>query len=339
MAESQHNTNHSFTRKVWITVSIVALFVIIIWIVKITFNAFLLILAGVLIALYFHGLSSLMQNKLSVPKKISLPVAIIGSLLLLVLFFWFAGDRIQAQADGLSETLPSAYENFKQKVADHPVGKKLIDNLPSPDSGKAATVFTTFFSTTFGVLGDLYVVIFLGIFFISSPKIYIDGFLKLIPKPGKRKASNVLDSLGYTLTKWLKGKILSMTVVFGLTAIGLLIMDVPLWLVLSLLAGLLSFVPNFGPLIAIIPAVLIGFMESGTTALLILGLYMLVQVLESNLITPKIQKKLINMPPALIITAQLFMGLLSGGWGLVLATPMVAILIVLLDKLYIDNQK
>jgi predicted PurR-regulated permease PerM len=195
------------------------------------------------------------------------------------------------------------------------------------------------FRTTFGVLGDLYVVIFLGIFFISSPKIYIDGFLKLIPKPGKRKASNVLDSLGYTLTKWLKGKILSMTVVFGLTAIGLLIMDVPLWLVLSLLAGLLSFVPNFGPLIAIIPAVLIGFMESGTTALLILGLYMLVQVLESNLITPKIQKKLINMPPALIITAQLFMGLLSGGWGLVLATPMVAILIVLLDKLYIDNQK
>ena len=80
-------------------------------------------------------------------------------------------------------------------------------------------------------------------------------------------------------------------------------------------------------------------MESSTTALLVLGLYMLVQVLESNLITPKIQKKLINIPPALIITAQLFMGVLTGGWGLVLATPLVAITIVLLNKLYIEKQE
>jgi predicted PurR-regulated permease PerM len=80
-------------------------------------------------------------------------------------------------------------------------------------------------------------------------------------------------------------------------------------------------------------------MKSGTTALLVLGLYTLVQVLESNLITPKIQKKLINIPPALIITAQLFMGVLTGGWGLVLATPVVAIMIVLINKLYVEKQE
>lgn len=212
--------------------------------------------------------------------------------------------------------------------------------IPSkPDTGKAASALTSFFSSTFGVIGDLYVVFFLGIFFIASPKIYINGMLKLIPSPGKREAENILSHLGLTLTKWLKGKIFSMIVVFVLTAIGLLILDVPLWLVLSLLAGLLSFVPNFGPLIAIIPAVLIGSMESTTTALLILGLYILVQVLESNLITPKIQKRLINIPPALIITSQLFMGVLTGGWGLVLATPLIAILMVLVNKLYIEKQE
>ena len=142
-----------------------------------------------------------------------------------------------------------------------------------------------------------------------------------------------------TLTKWLKGKIFSMFVVFILTAIGLVIMGIPMWLVLSLIAGLLSFVPNFGPLIALIPAVLIGLMEGPTTALMVLGLYMLVQVLESNLITPQIQQRLINIPPALIIIAQLVMSVLIGGWGLVLATALTAIVMVVLQELYIKKQE
>lgn len=339
-SEPHDNKGLSYSKRIWIAASIVALIVIVLWILKVTFNVLLLILAGVLIALYFHGLSSLLNRKLSIPKKASLLTSIIGSLVLLVSFLWFAGDRIQEQVSELRNTLPSAFANFKEQINNSAIGREIIEKIPSsPDTSKAASTIKSFFSTTFGVLGDLYVILFLGIFFIASPKLYIDGMLKLAPTSAKRETESVLSHIGLTLTKWLKGKIFSMIVVFVLTAIGLLILDVPLWLVLSLLAGLLSFVPNFGPLIALIPAVLVGFMESSTTALLVLGLYMLVQVLESNLITPKIQKKLINIPPALIITAQLFMGVLTGGWGLVLATPLVAILIVLMNKLYIEKQE
>ena len=90
-----------------------------------------------------------------------------------------------------------------------------------------------------------------------------------------------------------------MFVVFVLTSIGLLIIGVPLWLVLAIIAGLLNFIPNFGPLIAMIPAVLVGLLQGPQTALLIAGLYMLVQFLESNLITPTVQQKLVSIPPAL----------------------------------------
>lgn len=338
--EPSNDRTLSFSRKIWIIASIFTLFVILFLILKATFNVVLLILAGVLIALYFHGLSSLLHRKLSIPRKASSLTSIIGSLLLLVLFLWFAGDRIQEQVSELRETLPSAFQRFKDEITKTEIGKAVVERIPSKSgAGKTASMLTSFFSSTFGVLGDLYVILFLGLFFIASPQIYIKGMLKLVPAGAKREAESILSHIGLTLTKWLKGKIFSMVVVFVLTAIGLLFLDVPLWLVLSLLAGLLSFVPNFGPLIALIPAVLIGFLESTTTALLVLGLYMLVQVLESNLITPKIQKKLINIPPALIITAQLFMGVLTGGWGLVLATPVVAILIVLLNKLYVEKQE
>jgi predicted PurR-regulated permease PerM len=104
---------------------------------------------------------------------------------------------------------------------------------------------------------------------------------------------------------------------------------------LALIAGLLNFIPNFGPLIAMIPGVLIALMQGPTTALLVAGLYILVQMLESNVITPQIQKRLINIPPALIIIAQLLMGVLTGGWGLVLAMPLMVIVITVVEQLYV----
>jgi predicted PurR-regulated permease PerM len=106
-----------------------------------------------------------------------------------------------------------------------------------------------------------------------------------------------------------------------------------------LIAGILNFIPNFGPLIAIIPAALISFMQGPTTALIVIALYMVVQILESSIITPQIQKKMINMPPALIIIAQLVMGIFAGILGLVLATPVVAVVIVLVNELYVKNEE
>jgi predicted PurR-regulated permease PerM len=160
----------------------------------------------------------------------------------------------------------------------------------------------------------------------------------LIPPRGQEKADQVIDKLGEQLLNWLKGKLFSMFVVFVLTAIGLAIIGIPLWLVLAILAGLISFIPNFGPLIAFIPALLVALMQSPQTAALVAGLYILIQFIESNFITTLVQKKLLNMPPALIIIAQLIMGLLTGAWGLVLATPIIVIVIVLVQELYLKNR-
>jgi len=129
-----------------------------------------------------------------------------------------------------------------------------------------------------------------------------------------------------------------MFVVFVLTAIGLAIIGMPFWIVLALLAGLISFIPNFGPLIALIPAVLVALMQSPETAVLVVGLYILIQFIESNFITTLVQQKLLNMPPAIIIIAQLLMGALTGGWGLVLATPLTVIVIILVQELYLKNR-
>lgn len=329
----------NFEKKVWMASAIVALIIILLWIIKVTFNVFLLILAGALIALFFRGLSGLIHRKTKINEKVSLVIAILGSLLLVALFFWFAGNRIQQQGAELAKTFPQTIDHFKNQLNNSAVGRQFVERIPSQNNmAKASSVIKTFFSSTFGVLGDIYVVLFIGIFFTVSPKTYVDGFIKLIPAKAKAKTEDVVNKIGLTLTKWLKGQLLAMLIVAILTAIGLTIVGIPMALVLALIAGLLNFIPNFGPLIAMIPAVLVALMQGVNTALFVAGLYILIQMIESNLITPQIQKKLINMPPALTIIAQLFMGVLAGGLGLILATPLTAILMVVIQDTYVKKQ-
>jgi predicted PurR-regulated permease PerM len=122
-----------------------------------------------------------------------------------------------------------------------------------------------------------------------------------------------------------------------LTWLGLYILGVPLSLTLGLLAGLLSFIPNFGPIISALPAILLAFIESPMKAVYVLILFVIVQIIESNIVTPLIERETVELPPALTIIFQLVLAVLIGGLGLVLATPLLAVIMVLIQMVYIED--
>lgn len=338
--EVTKETDLSYQKKVWIKGGIYGFIIVLLLLVKATFGVFLLILAGSLIAVFFTGLSGVIHRKTKWKEGICLAISVVGTLVLIMGLFWLIGAKVQSQIAELSDTLPETIENAKAHLNQSAVGQKVVSKISSQGSmKKAQAVVGTVFQSTFGVFGDIYVVLFLGIFFTISPKIYKEGIVKLVPAQGKQKAQATLHQLESNLKKWLKGKFFSMFVVFMLTLFGLLVIGMPMWLVLALTAGILNFIPNFGPLIAMIPAVLVALMQGPTTAAIVAGLYILVQVAESNFITPMVQQKLISIPPALIIIAQMLIAPLTGGWGLILATPLMIIVIVLVQELYIKRQK
>ncbi len=123
----------------------------------------------------------------------------------------------------------------------------------------------------------------------------------------------------------------------GITTLGLWLLNVPLALALGLLAALGELVPNFGPLLAFIPAILLAFTDSTTRALAVFGLYLGVQGFESYVLTPLVEKRAVSLPPALTMTAQVLLGLLAGGLGLVLAAPLMATAMVLVQRLYVED--
>lgn len=331
--------NLSFQEKVWITTAIIAFTVCLLLVFKATFSVFLLILAGTLISIFFRGISDFIKRKTKWKEKVCVTISILGTLLIVVGLFWLIGAKVQNQVTDLMETLPKTIENVQEKMHNSALGEKIINKLSTKNSTDKVQVFAgEFFQSTFGVFGDVYVILFIAIFFTIAPQSYIKGIVELIPVKGQKKANEVIDKLSRQLRNWIKGKLFSMFIVFVLTAIGLAIIGIPLWLVLALLAGLISFIPNFGPLLALIPAVLVGLMQSPQTAALVVGLYVFIQFVESNFITTLVQQKLLNLPPALIIITQLLMGALTGGWGLILATPIIVIVIVLIQELYIKER-
>lgn len=199
--------------------------------------------------------------------------------------------------------------------------------------GPAATVVIALFNA----LGNLLVIVFLGIAIAADPGSYRNGALRLVPPHHREKAARVLDGSGETLRHWLFGQLVTMAAIFALTWAGLSFLGIGGALILGLQAGLLAFVPTIGPLIAGVVIVL-SSLASGLNGLLgAVGVYLAVQAAESYGLTPFIQRRALDLPAATIFAGQLLLGVLFGLWGVALALPLVAVIKVLLEELYIEE--
>lgn len=340
---SETHEEKSFSNKVLITVGIIIPIILLLLLFGAAFKVLLLILAGVLFASFFRGLAGLIHKYTKIPLGWATLASVLLVIGLIVLTSWLIAPQISTQFTQLSETLPEAIDNTRQKLENDPIGGKIVNQIPEnpqkwiQERSGLLKKSLGVFSATFGVLADLYIILFIGLFMLAEPKPYANGIIKLVPISRRGRAKEVMGKLGTTLKRWMAGKLLSMLVVAVLSSVGLWILGVPLALTLGIIAGVLSFIPNFGPLIALVPALLIGFMESPNTALYVAILYVGVQAVESNIITPLVQKQMVYLPPAVILISQVLLGILVGGLGLILATPIMAIAMVLINMLYVED--
>lgn len=341
MNSSSGNTKKelSYIQKVWQTVAIVALLVVVILIARVAFNVLLMILAGALIAVYFHGFGDLIERKTKLNRRLSMIISVGGSFVFLGTLLWFMGSKMQDQISVLSDSLPNTITAAKVKMDETHTGRKILTYLSGDNSEKLFSTAQQFFSTSFGVMGNLYVIILLAIFFTANPSIYKNGIIMLIPPKNKPLARVAIDRISTALKGWLKGTMLSMVLITFMIATGLTIMGIPGAMVLAMFTGMLKLIPNFGSMAAMIPGVLLALTVSTNTAIIVALIYVISQTIVSNIVTPLIQKRMINLPPALTIISQVIMGTLSGALGIILAVPLLAIIIILVDELYVKKME
>jgi predicted PurR-regulated permease PerM len=269
-------------------------------------------------------------------------VVILAAVALIAAAGWAAAPSIASQVEALRDNLRSSLDTVAERVSQMPGGAQLVEQvLEARDSlvngGDVWQQVSGYFSSTFGVLAGVLVVLFVGGFLAFDPQLYRNGLLRLVPQDKRSRADEVYESVGETLQGWLVGQIISMVFLFITTWIMLLLLGVPLALILALLTGIMTFVPYVGPLVALVPILLIAFVESPTLALNTGLLYMVVQNVEANVIMPLVFQRMVHLPPALSIAGQLILGALFGIMGFILATPLTAVLLVLAQRLYVED--
>lgn len=337
-------TDRSFISKVLITVAIVLLTILLLLLVYFTFDVVLLMFSAVLLAILLRGLADLLGRWIKLSDGFR--VMIVSVVMLLVLAGAIVGlaPSIAEQGQHLRIELPKSIEAARAYIMQFGWGRAIMEQLPDLNSiwdNIMSSGFLTrvggIFSSTLGAVGNFLIVILLGIYFAIEPKYYASGFTKLFPLSKRGRVWEVLAGINETLRWWLVGKAGSMLFIGILTWIALSILGVPLALTLGLIAGLFSFIPNFGPILAAIPAVLIAFIESPMMAVYVIAIYVGVQIVEGNIVTPIIERETVELPPGLTVVFQLALAVLVGGLGLVMATPLLAVIMVVIQMVYIED--
>ncbi|MEP0546101.1 MAG: AI-2E family transporter [Rhodothermales bacterium] len=331
-----------FLRRTLIVLGIGALAVVLYDVLHAVFGVLLILFGGVLLAVLIDGLARLLSRHTPLSRGVSVALVLFVATGLIAAAVWFLGPRIAAQGGELAERLPETMTAVEAWLRQFGWGTAVAEQMPDsareamPESAPIGAV-TTAFSTVFGALANVLIILFVGIYLAVEPSLYVSGVVRLVPKPHRPRAEEVIAAIGSGLRRWLLGRIASMTVVGVLTAVGLLLFGIPLALTLGLLAALLSFVPYIGPILALVPALAVALGEGSQTVVTVLAIYLAVQFAESYLITPLIQKRAVSMPPALLIASQVVLGVLAGAVGVAVATPLVVVAVIAIEMLYVED--
>lgn len=316
-----------------------------------------LLFSGVLFGVMLIALSDLIGRAIGGPPVLRMVIVCAFLVGLFSTVIVLGGATIAQQATALSVTIRSQVGTVKTFLeergvdtgfltfgntaasVDAPQPSPHLQNLPSASAIASSTtaIFIQtwkFVSGLVETLGNVFVIILLGVLLAAQPGLYRNGVLRFIPGQYKTEAADLADDIGETLRRWLVGQLMTMTSLFVITWVGLTIIGIPGALVLGFITGLLSFIPNVGAVLAGVLIVLASLGSGWAAISAAFGLYLLVQFLEGNVLTPLIQRRAIDIPPATLFAAQIFLGFLFGLWGLALALPIIAIVNVVLKHRY-----
>jgi predicted PurR-regulated permease PerM len=335
-------TKQPFNRRLLSTVSIATLVgvgLLLSWHIA---DVLLLIFAGILLAVLLQGVASQINTYTRIPLGWAKFIAVMLLVLSLGGTVWLLGPPLVTGVDELMNRLPQALNRLQSTVESYGI---TVDLPSNPLQNVTRTLFTSgiisrltdWFSTAIGIFTGLLIIIFSGLYFLLEPKTYVNGLLRLLPIEKRQRANSVLKTIGHSLRWWFLGRFCSMAVVGIFTYIGLIWLGLPAAFALATFAALLSFIPNLGPILSTIPAVMVGLAQGPFIALYVVGLYAGIQTVESYFITPMIQRSAVSLPPVFLLLVQLAMGVIFGGLGLLLATPLAVILVISTQMLYIED--
>ncbi|MEZ5648939.1 MAG: AI-2E family transporter [Burkholderiaceae bacterium] len=297
-----------------------------------------LVFGALVLAVGLRVLVMALVRRSGLSARWALPVVLLTLMVALAGGFWLAGDSLVSQLGELREQLPRAIEAARSWLDGHPIGERIssaVAGLEATDGWVQSIGGMA--SLTLAALGNAALLLVMAVYFAADPDIYLRGAVRLAPVRYRPRLRRALRATGDALASWLMGQSISMAFVGGATALGLWLLGMPLALSLGFIAGLLSFVPYFGPIASGVLAVALAFTESPAMALWVALLFLAIQQVEGNLLMPFVQRWATSLPPVLALVAVLAFGILFGVPGIIFATPLMVALMIIVRRLYVHD--
>jgi predicted PurR-regulated permease PerM len=227
---------------------------------------------------------------------------------------------------------------LEQLVQDFEIDSDLVNQVMAQVANALETVggsVLPFVGSVANSLLSALIVVFLSMYFLAEPKRYIDGVISLTPMWYRTRMREILVNLDNTIRAWLRVTGASMLLVGLGTALGLAVIGIEQWVALGVLAGVLSFVPNFGPLLALIPSIAVAIIQAPENTLWVIVIIYGMSFLQSQIVGPLLANESMKLAPVLILIGQIVFGIFFGFLGIMLAVPLTAVAVILVKEIYV----
>lgn len=328
--------------------------VLLIWLFYSVAEVLLLLFIAVLVSLYLGSLTDFIVARLPVPRALAFTAAIFLTLGAVYGLGALLVPPVVEQTQQLLGVLPDyirAWQSWLERLTRRfpSLGggaspqTELVNAIVAQVEGFASKAVPTVLNIGHQIVNVVSILV-MGIYMALYPGLYREWLIALFPPVHRDTVRDVMRDLGTTLKAWIAAQLLAMTVLAALTAFGLYILRVPYWLTFGIFVGAVVVVPFFGTLIGtLLPALFVlggdGFAGIGPGGhfLLVVMLGVIVHIVEGNLVLPLITAKRVEIPPVMSMMAVLIVAKLFGVFGVIVAVPMAAVVMVLIRRIVIHR--
>ena len=332
---NQRQTEPSFLGKVLLVLLVIALAAVI-WQLALVF---ILAFGAIIVAVTLDNLAAPVAERLRMSQQWALALTTVGLFLIFVGFLAAFGARAADQFSLLAAQLPGAWEESRAWLNSWELGRWLLSLAESAATGASSTILSALplASGLLGWIANIALILVIGIYLAADSNTYLEGAIRLLPPSRRKRGREIINAAGDDLRKWLFAMTLDMLFLGTLTGVGLYLIGVPVAFALGILSGISVFVPYIGPIVAVVPGLLIALSVSPTLALWAALVYLVAQQLEGNIALPLLQRWSVRMPPAISMLAIVGFGLLFGLWGVLLATPLAVVTLRIVRMAYVED--
>jgi predicted PurR-regulated permease PerM len=278
-----------------------------------------------------------------IPRAAGALIALIGGIGALALIIYLLIPPFVDQTNEFVDDVPSIVHNLEDVYADvtgqdsSEVGDTVQNFVEryTDEPDRLIGPLTSIGLNVAGILGALVLILITSYYMAIRPDPLVNGLVRLVPPPRREHVRFVLGRIRQSWIGWLEGVAIDMLVTGVLLYIALTIVGLDFAIFFAVLSALLVVVPYFGAIAGAIPPVLFALTDSPGKALLVLGAYILVQQLESNVTIPIIMAQRVRLHPAVIAIGVVVVGQLFGFVGLFVAVPILSLIIIAVEEFWV----